>query len=114
MAEPSTNTGAGASSGEASGAGVWLVLVVACAAEFMVVLDASVVNVALPIMRVDLGFSPTGLQWVVNAYTLTYAGFLSWAVASPICSGGGACFSWVFWCSRGPVWCAYSRQTDGP
>ncbi|MDA2953269.1 MAG: MFS transporter, partial [Actinomycetota bacterium] len=42
----------------------------------MVVLDVAVVNVALPIMRVDLGFSPTGLQWVVNAYTLTYAGFL--------------------------------------
>ncbi|MEU4377131.1 MFS transporter [Pseudonocardia alni] len=76
MAEPSTNTGAGASSGEASGAGVWLVLVVACAAEFMVVLDASVVNVALPTIEASLDFSPAGLQWVVTSYALIFAGFL--------------------------------------
>src|SRR4051794_22474768 len=42
----------------------------------MVILDVSVVNVALPSIRDDLGFSATGLQWVVNAYTLTFAGFL--------------------------------------
>ncbi len=53
-----------------------LILVLACLGQFMVVLDVAVVNVALPVMRVDLTFSPTGLQWVVNAYTLTYAGFL--------------------------------------
>ena len=53
-----------------------LILLLACLGQFMVVLDVAVVNVALPVMRVDLGFSPTGLQWVVNAYTLTYAGFL--------------------------------------
>jgi EmrB/QacA subfamily drug resistance transporter len=76
VAEPSTNTGAGASSGEASGAGVWLVLVVACAAEFMVVLDASVVNVALPTIEASLDFSPAGLQWVVTSYALIFAGFL--------------------------------------
>ena len=42
----------------------------------MVILDVSIVNVALPSIRDDLGFSTTGLQWVVNAYTLTFAGFL--------------------------------------
>jgi EmrB/QacA subfamily drug resistance transporter len=54
----------------------WPTLVLACVAQFMVILDVSVVNVALPSIREDLGFSATGLQWVVNAYTLTFAGFL--------------------------------------
>jgi EmrB/QacA subfamily drug resistance transporter len=54
----------------------WPTLVLACVAQFMVILDVSVVNVALPSIRDDLGFSATGLQWVVNAYTLTFAGFL--------------------------------------
>src|SRR3954469_15272219 len=53
-----------------------LVLVLCCLAQFMVILDVSIVNVALPSIRDDLGFSATGLQWVVNAYTLTFAGFL--------------------------------------
>ncbi|RZT86484.1 EmrB/QacA subfamily drug resistance transporter [Pseudonocardia sediminis] len=53
-----------------------LVLLVACAAEFMVVLDSSVVNVALPAIRDGLGFSPAGLQWVVTVYALVFAGFL--------------------------------------
>src|SRR5437762_4038519 len=42
----------------------------------MVILDISVVNVALPSIRKDLGFSAVDLQWVVNAYTLAFAGFL--------------------------------------
>src|SRR5690349_3174051 len=42
----------------------------------MVILDVSIVNVALPSIKGALGFSTTGLQWVLNAYTLTYAGFL--------------------------------------
>ena len=45
-------------------------------AQFMVVLDATIVNVALPSIRVDLGFDATNLQWVVNAYTLLFGGFL--------------------------------------
>jgi EmrB/QacA subfamily drug resistance transporter len=53
-----------------------LVLVLCCLAQFMVILDVSIVNVALPSIRGDLDFSATGLQWVVNAYTLTFAGFL--------------------------------------
>ncbi len=51
-------------------------LAVVCLAQFMVVLDISIVNVALPSIRSGLGFSTTGLQWVVNAYTLTFAGLL--------------------------------------
>lgn len=51
-------------------------LAVCCAAQFMVVLDVSIVNVALPAMRTGLGLSQAGQQWVVNAYTLTFAGLL--------------------------------------
>lgn len=54
----------------------WLILAIACVGQFMVVLDVSVVNVALPTIRASLHYSPTGLQWVVNAYALTFAGFL--------------------------------------
>jgi EmrB/QacA subfamily drug resistance transporter len=52
------------------------VLALCCLAQFMVILDVSIVNVALPSIRGDLGFSATGLQWVVNAYTLAFGGFL--------------------------------------
>jgi EmrB/QacA subfamily drug resistance transporter len=52
------------------------ILVLCCLAQGMVILDVSVVNVALPSIRDDLGFSAVDLQWVVNAYTLTFAGFL--------------------------------------
>ena len=54
----------------------WMILAIACVAQFMVVLDVSIVNVALPSVGRDLHYSPTGLQWVVNAYVLTFAGFL--------------------------------------
>jgi MFS family permease len=54
----------------------WAFLAICCMAQFMVVLDVSVVNVALPAMRHDLGLSVTSEQWVVNAYTLTFAGLL--------------------------------------
>jgi EmrB/QacA subfamily drug resistance transporter len=54
----------------------WPTLVLACVAQFMVILDVSVVNVALPSIRTGLDFSQQDLQWVVNAYTLTFAGFL--------------------------------------
>jgi EmrB/QacA subfamily drug resistance transporter len=51
-------------------------LFVVCLAQFMVILDVAVVNVALPAMRHSLHYSTTGLQWVVNAYTITFAGFM--------------------------------------
>lgn len=54
----------------------WLVLVVVCFAQFMVVLDATIVNVALPSIQTDLDLSPQNLQWIVNAYTLVFGGFL--------------------------------------
>src|SRR5262249_20362922 len=54
----------------------WVVLVVVCLAQFMVVLDATIVNVALPHIQSSLGFSEASLQWVINAYTLVFAGFL--------------------------------------
>jgi EmrB/QacA subfamily drug resistance transporter len=53
-----------------------LLLLIVCLAQFMVILDVSIVNVALPSIRGSLHFSTVGLQWVVNAYTLTFAGFL--------------------------------------
>jgi EmrB/QacA subfamily drug resistance transporter len=53
-----------------------LILVLCCVAQFMVVLDVSIVNVALPSIDDDLGFSADALSWVVNAYTLAFAGFL--------------------------------------
>ncbi|MFC8962967.1 MFS transporter [Streptomyces sp. NPDC057094] len=54
----------------------WVVIALACAGQFLVVLDVSVVNVALPSMRADLGLSAPGLQWVVNAYSIAFAGFM--------------------------------------
>ncbi|UYQ61822.1 MFS transporter [Streptomyces peucetius] len=54
----------------------WAVIAAACAGQFLVVLDVSVVNVALPSMRADLALSPTGLQWVLNAYSIAFAGFM--------------------------------------
>src|SRR5213595_1157577 len=52
------------------------VLVIACLAQFMVVLDISIVNVALPAMRRALDLTPAGQQWIVNAYTLVFGGCL--------------------------------------
>jgi MFS family permease len=54
----------------------WLALYTLCAASLMIVLDSTIVNVALPSIREDLGFSETSLAWVVNAYLLTFGGFL--------------------------------------
>jgi EmrB/QacA subfamily drug resistance transporter len=54
----------------------WLVLVIVGLAQFMVILDATIVNVALPSIQRGLHFSPSSLQWIVNAYTLAFGGFL--------------------------------------
>src|SRR5437763_7499795 len=54
----------------------WLALYVLCLGSLMIVLDVTIVNVALPSIQKDLGFSETSLAWVVNAYLLTYGGFL--------------------------------------
>src|SRR5579863_2155558 len=67
---PSTKTGSGGHDNR------WVVLVIVCMAQFMVVLDATIVNVALPSIQRGLHFSQANLQWVVNAYTLVFGGFL--------------------------------------
>jgi EmrB/QacA subfamily drug resistance transporter len=54
----------------------WLALYVLCLGVLMIVLDATIVNVALPSIRADLGFTQTSLAWVANAYLLTFGGFL--------------------------------------
>ena len=54
----------------------WLALYVLCLGDLMIVLDATIVNVALPSIRADLGFTEASLAWVVNAYLLTFGGFL--------------------------------------
>jgi EmrB/QacA subfamily drug resistance transporter len=54
----------------------WLALLVLCLGDLMIVLDTTIVNVALPSVRTDLGFTETSLAWVVNAYLLTFGGFL--------------------------------------
>ncbi len=54
----------------------WIALIVLCLGSLMIVLDTTIVNVALPSIRQDLGFSQTSLAWVVNAYMLTFGGFL--------------------------------------
>ena len=54
----------------------WVILLLVCLAQFMVILDATVVNVALPSIQRDLGLSEANLQWIVNAYTLLFGGFL--------------------------------------
>ncbi|WP_222718756.1 MFS transporter [Actinokineospora xionganensis] len=62
---------------ERSGSGVrWSVLVVLCLAQFMVILDVTVANVALPSIGADLRLSPATIPWVVSAYTLVFGGFL--------------------------------------
>jgi MFS family permease len=54
----------------------WLALLVLCLGDLMIVLDVTIVGVALPSIRTDLGFSEESLAWVVNAYLITFGGFL--------------------------------------
>src|ERR1044071_857382 len=54
----------------------WVALYVLCLGDLMIVVDMTIVNVALPSIRDDLGFTETSLAWVVNAYLLTFGGFL--------------------------------------
>ena len=54
----------------------WLALIVLCLGDLLIVLDVSIVNVALPSIREDLGFTESSLAWVLNAYTLTFGGFM--------------------------------------
>jgi MFS family permease len=69
----------------------WKALAVLCTAFFMVILDVAVVNVALPPIQADLGFSAANLQWVVSAYALTFGGLLLLGG----CSSSVCCSSWA-------------------
>src|SRR6187399_1421898 len=60
----------------ASGKHKWLALALLSVVQFMLVLDIAIVNVALPSIKVDLGFSEENLQWVISAYALVFGGFL--------------------------------------
>src|ERR1700679_2333336 len=72
MSAAAVETDAGQSSGVKANA----VLAIVAVAQFMVVLDASIVNVALPTIKRDVGFSEQSLSWILNAYTLIFGGFL--------------------------------------
>ena len=54
----------------------WIALLILCLGDLMIVLDVTIVGVALPSIRESLGFTETSLAWVVNAYLLTFGGFL--------------------------------------
>ena len=54
----------------------WIALALLCATQFMLIIDVSIVNVALPTIEVDLNFTNSSLQWVASAYALTFGGFL--------------------------------------
>ena len=54
----------------------WLALYLLCTGVLMIVLDTTIVTVALPTLQADLGFSGTSITWVLNAYMLTFGGFL--------------------------------------
>src|SRR5215469_18018649 len=56
--------------------GRWIALAIVCFGQLMIVLDATIVNVALPSIQRDLGFGPADLTWVINAYGISYGGFV--------------------------------------
>ncbi|WP_314172503.1 DHA2 family efflux MFS transporter permease subunit [Streptomyces winkii] len=75
-ADRSGDGGGDTGSGSGPSVRLWAVVLAACAGQFLVVLDVSVVTVALPSMRAGLGMDASGLQWVVNGYTLAFAGLM--------------------------------------
>src|SRR5262249_23314142 len=70
------NVGGTGMSAEMTSKGRWLALIIVCLGSLMIVLDVTIVGVALPSIRADLGFSQSSLAWVANAYLLTFGGFL--------------------------------------
>jgi MFS family permease len=79
--------------GRTAGVNVNAVLAIVAAAQFMVILDASIVNVALPTIKRDVGFSEQSLSWILNAYTLIFGGFLLLGGRLADRLGGAGC-SW--------------------
>jgi hypothetical protein len=81
-----------------------LLLLLLCAVQFLDVVDSSIMNVALPSIRRDLGFSAQGLQWVLSGYLVTYGGLLLLGGRAGTCSGGGGCLWRAPRCSRHARW----------
>src|SRR5712664_4706158 len=73
---PPPLAGEGSVGASRAGDSRWLALIILCTGFLMIVLDQTIVNVALPSIKNDLGFSQAGLAWVVNAYLIAYAGLL--------------------------------------
>ena len=83
----------------------WTALYVLCAGMLMIVLDITVVNVALPSIKDDLGFNQSSLAWVVNAYLITFGGLLLLAAASATC--------WATARSSSGAWpCSWRRRSS--
>ncbi|MGH3980452.1 MAG: hypothetical protein ACRDRZ_15840 [Pseudonocardiaceae bacterium] len=91
----------------------WQALVVLCFVQFMLVLDDTAVNVALPTIRDDLGFSTAGLAWVVNAYFLAFGGLLLLFGRPATCSAGAGCSSPGSRCLLWPALPAGSPRSPG-
>ena len=89
----------------------WIVLVLVCLAQFMVILDATIVNVALPSIQADLELSDANLQWIVNAYALLFGGFLLLGGRAGDLIGRKRVFLAASSSSRLHRWSAASRRT---
>ena len=96
---------AAAKGGDPGGSNPWLAVAIVCIAQAMVVLDATIVNVALPSIQRGLGFSTSSLQWVINMYTLIFGGFMLLGgragdlIGRRGCSALGSCCSRELRCS---------------
>ena len=88
----------------------WMALVVLCTGMLMIVLDVTIVNVALPSIQADLGFSQTGLAWVVNAYLIAFGGLLLLAARLGDLLGHRRIFLVGVAGSRSRRWCAAPRS----
>ena len=91
----------------------WLALALLCATQFMLIIDVSIVNVALPTIETSLHFTNSSLQWVASAYALTFGGFLLLGGRVPTCSAGAGC-SWSGWSlfAAASLACGFANSTS--
>ena len=90
----------------------WWALALLSVVQFMLVLDIAIVNVALPSIKVDLGFSQENLQWVISAYALVFGGFLLLGGRAADLLGRRRMFLSASSCSRLPLSSQRSRGTS--